>query len=125
MVSAKIVLFTSKTLKNGEHPLMIRLTKDRKSKYISTGLSCTKDLWDEKACLPKKKHPNQLKLSIFLNNKLNELRGKSDLGGGTALVICVPGIEHIAIDDFKLEQYPVGALALVCGDSLPSCIDHF
>lgn len=75
MVAAKIVLFTSKKLKNGEHPIMIRLTRDRKSRYVSTGISCSKDLWDEKACLPKKKHPNQLKLSIFLNNKLNEVRG--------------------------------------------------
>ena len=33
------VLYTSKTLSNGEHPLMLRLTKDRKRKYISLHLS--------------------------------------------------------------------------------------
>lgn len=57
MASIDAVLYTSKILKNGEHPIMIRLIKDRKPKYISTGESCSKTLWDEKKNLPAKKHP--------------------------------------------------------------------
>jgi hypothetical protein len=33
------VLYRSKTLSNGEHPLMLRLTKNRKLKYISLHIS--------------------------------------------------------------------------------------
>ncbi|WP_121356170.1 site-specific integrase [Flavisolibacter nicotianae] len=55
--SVKVVLFTSKTLSNGEHPVLLRLIKDRKPKYISVGFSCPKHLWDEKEELPKRKHP--------------------------------------------------------------------
>lgn len=57
MASIDVVLYTSKILKNGEHPVMIRLIKDRKPKYISTGESCSKTLWDDKKNLPSKKHP--------------------------------------------------------------------
>lgn len=35
------VLYTSKKLSNGQHPLMLRLMKNRKCKYISLHLSLT------------------------------------------------------------------------------------
>src|SRR5688572_10014535 len=64
--SIKVVLYTSKTLTNGEHPIMLRVIKDRKARYISIGLSCSSGLWDSKENLPKKKHPlyNQAKILI-------------------------------------------------------------
>jgi tyrosine type site-specific recombinase len=34
-----ILCYKSKTLANGEHPLMLRVCKDGKKKYISLGLS--------------------------------------------------------------------------------------
>ncbi len=37
--SVSAVLYTSKKLSNGKHPLMIRLTKNRKLKYISLHVS--------------------------------------------------------------------------------------
>ena len=33
------VLYTSKTLSNDQHPIMLRLTKNRKQKYISLHIS--------------------------------------------------------------------------------------
>ena len=51
------VLFKSKVLRNGEHPIMIRVTKNRQSKYISLGMSCKVDLWDKGQGLPKNRHP--------------------------------------------------------------------
>lgn len=70
--SAKVVLYTSKTLSNGEHPIMIRIIKDRKPAYISTGKSSPQKLWDFKNNLPKAKHPLKRELDILLPKKLSE-----------------------------------------------------
>jgi len=51
--------------------------------------------------------------------KLNDLRAKSKLGGGTVLCICLDDIEYFPVDDFKVENDQHGALALVCG-TLPN-----
>lgn len=72
MISTKVLLYKSKVLKNGEHPIMIRLINDRKSKYIATGQSCDPDLWDFKENKPNKKHPNRIELELFLDKKKNE-----------------------------------------------------
>ena len=64
MASIDVILYTSKVLKSGEHPIMVRLIKDRKSKYISVGVGCSKDLWDSKKNLPSKKHPLSKELII-------------------------------------------------------------
>lgn len=45
--SIKVVYYTHKTLKNGHHPFMLRVIKDRKVKYISTGLSLHPKFWNE------------------------------------------------------------------------------
>lgn len=72
MASASVVLFTSKTLKNGEHPIMVRIIKDRKTKYISVGHSCSPELWDFKKEAPKRKHPLFTELSILIEAKRAE-----------------------------------------------------
>ena len=64
MASIDVILYTSKVLKNGEHPIMVRLIKDRKPKYISVGVGCSKDLWNSKKNLPLKKHPLSKELII-------------------------------------------------------------
>jgi integrase len=69
MATVKVLLRTSKTLKNGEHPIVIRITKDRKTKFIFTGLSCQIDLWDERTGKPKKKHPNKLELEVYIDKQ--------------------------------------------------------
>lgn len=65
----KVLLYTSKVLKNGESPIMLRVIKDRKSKYISVGFSCHIDLWDTKENLPKKKHPLYKEIVVLIDNK--------------------------------------------------------
>lgn len=70
--SIKVTLYTSKTLKNGEHPIMLRFIKDRKPKYISIGYSCNSDLWDNKNNCPVKNHPNKLLLDTVITQKINE-----------------------------------------------------
>lgn len=72
MPSVKILLRTSKVLKNGEYPIVLRVIKDRKAKFIYTGLSCAKSLWDFKANKPSKKHPNKFELDLFISSKMAE-----------------------------------------------------
>ncbi|OYU93939.1 MAG: hypothetical protein CFE21_18290 [Bacteroidetes bacterium B1(2017)] len=72
MASASVVLFKSKTLKNGEHPIMVRIIKDRQPKYLSVGHSCSQELWDFKKEMPKRKHPHFTELTILIEAKKAE-----------------------------------------------------
>lgn len=47
MASYKFVLFPGSLRKDGRYPLSIRVTKDRKSKFIRTGISTFQNQWDE------------------------------------------------------------------------------
>ncbi|PKP17473.1 MAG: hypothetical protein CVU05_15465 [Bacteroidetes bacterium HGW-Bacteroidetes-21] len=69
MSSVKIQLYASKTLKNGEHPIMLRIIKDRRPKYISLGFSCSKEMWDTSTDLPKRKHPLYKEILLMLEKK--------------------------------------------------------
>lgn len=64
-----IVLYKSKVLKNGESPLMIRITKNRKPKYISLGLSCLPKYWNLDKQEPRKSHPQRDVLNAILSSK--------------------------------------------------------
>jgi integrase len=46
--TVKVVYFTSKTLADGSHPFMVRITKDRKLKYVATGQSLHPKFWNDK-----------------------------------------------------------------------------
>jgi integrase/recombinase XerD len=72
MTSVKVVLYTSKILKNGEHPVILRLTKDRKQKKISLGFNCLPTLWDDTNNTPKKKHPYYKELCITIDSIRNK-----------------------------------------------------
>ena len=45
----KAVLYTNKTYKDGTHPIMIRITQNRKTTYQSVGYSVAPQSWDEQA----------------------------------------------------------------------------
>ena len=72
MTSVKVVLYTSKILKNGEHPVILRLTKDRKQKKISLGFNCLYTQWDDANNTPKKKHPHYKELCITIDSIRNK-----------------------------------------------------
>jgi integrase/recombinase XerD len=72
MASTKVLLRKSKLLKNGEHPIVLRIIKDRKVKFIFTGLSCPEKLWDYRENKPSKKHPNKFELDLFISKKISE-----------------------------------------------------
>lgn len=70
--SVKVILFKGKVLKNGEHPILIRVTKDRKSSYLSIGISCSAKLWDTKENLPKRNHPDYAQIIVLIDKKRSE-----------------------------------------------------
>lgn len=70
--SLKVILFKGKILSNGEHPILIRVIKDRKSSYLSIGASSTFKNWDIGAGLPKKSHPYFKELLLLIDTKRAE-----------------------------------------------------
>ncbi len=91
MASIKILLRTSKTLADGTHPIVIRVTVNRKSKFIFTGKTATVSQWDATAGLTNKKHPLHKDLNIYLSQRMldaqTELLGlerqKKEFSAGT------------------------------------------
>jgi hypothetical protein len=69
MVTIKVTLYKGKLLKNNEHPIVLRIIKNRKQNKISLGISCSLKLWDEKQNLPKKNHPLFREYSILIAKK--------------------------------------------------------
>jgi site-specific recombinase XerD len=69
-----VVLYKSKTLSNGEHPLVLRVSKNGKRKHISLGISCKPKFWDSKNQRPRRNHPDLLLLESIIAQKKNEYR---------------------------------------------------
>lgn len=70
----KVLCYKSKTLSNGEHPLMLCVCKDGKRKYQSLGVSIKAEQWDFKANQPKAKCPNRERITILINEKITEIQ---------------------------------------------------
>lgn len=56
--TVKVVYYTSNTLADGSHPFFVRITKDRKRKYIATGLSLHPKHWHAGNKEPRNNFPN-------------------------------------------------------------------
>lgn len=69
--TVNVVCYKSKVLKNNESPLMIRVCKDRKRKYISIGLSINPVYWDFTKNAPKPQCPNKEALTTLITQKLH------------------------------------------------------
>lgn len=70
--NVNILCYKSKTLSNGEHPLMIRVCKDGKKKYQSLGISVNPAHWDFKKNKPKSNCPNKEYINKIIADKSNE-----------------------------------------------------
>ena len=73
MTTVDLILYQWKTLHNGQHPILIRITKFRKVKYIALGKSSSKELWNEKKNRPSVKHSSAKELTILIENRLKEI----------------------------------------------------
>lgn len=74
MKNYKVILWKHKILINGENSVFLRVTKDRKVKYLSLGISALSEQWDEQfgRYYEKKKkgvlvHVNSIENNAFLN----------------------------------------------------------
>ncbi|MDX2190791.1 MAG: site-specific integrase [Bacteroidota bacterium] len=72
MASIKIIQREQKINENGEAPLWIRVTKNRKSHFISLGLYVNPKDWDALKQRVKKSHPNSQRVNNFLAQKVAE-----------------------------------------------------
>lgn len=78
--TATVVCYKWKTLANGENPLMLRVTKDRKTKYQSLGISVNKKHWNFKKNELKPQCPNFEQIQkIILDKKLEVQRKMLDM----------------------------------------------
>ena len=67
-----VVCYKSKKLANGENPLMIRLCKDKKLKYISLGISIHPQHWSFSKNAPKNSCPNKELIQKIINEQINK-----------------------------------------------------
>ncbi|WP_375418903.1 site-specific integrase [uncultured Hymenobacter sp.] len=56
--SVEVVYYTSNTLADGSHPFFVRITKNRKRKYLATGLCLHPKHWDKENKRIKNNFPN-------------------------------------------------------------------
>lgn len=70
--SVEVICYKVRPLKNGEFPLMLRITKSRKRKYLSIGVSVQERFWDFDKNKPKRNCPNKEKIEKLIATKINE-----------------------------------------------------
>lgn len=61
---------------SGQFPISIRITRNRRSTYLSTGQYIEERLWDKKNRRVRKSHPNAAMLNRFIQKKLAEANEK-------------------------------------------------
>jgi len=96
-VSTKLILRTSKSLSNGEHPIMLRITINRQSQFVTTKKSSNVINWDEKMQCVLKTHPDYKTVNPLLKN----ITSKTDLyllnAGEDETVVSFDDIKNIVL----------------------------
>lgn len=75
-VTTKLVIRKDKQKKDGTIPIYIRLTKDRTSRFMATGIYLEEKNWDNVNGKVKKGHSNSVRVNNFLGQKLSEVQNK-------------------------------------------------
>ena len=124
--SVSVVCYKSKTLANGEHPLMLCVCKDRKRKYQSLGLSIHPDFWNFNKNEPKSNCPNREQIQKIILTKKSELQNKvlelqaetKDFTPTTLLNSKENKFELKSVEDFYLELIEEYTSQGKCGNRL-------
>ena len=87
METINVICYKSKKLANGESPLMIRICKDGKKKYVGLGISVNPQHWDFKKHQPRSTCPNYEEIKIMILRTIKEYQEK---------VISFKSILHLA-----------------------------
>lgn len=64
-----MLCYKYKTLSNGEHPIMVRICKDGKKKYVSVGISVKAKHWNFDKNEPKPNCPNREYIGLLIASK--------------------------------------------------------
>ena len=72
ITTISVLCYKSKTLSNGEHPLMLCISKDRVRKYKSLNISVKAEHWNFNKNEPKPNCPNKEYINILIANKKKE-----------------------------------------------------
>ncbi len=70
--NTEVICYKYKPLKDGTLPLMLRITKDRKRRYVSLGLSLYEKFWDFEKGKPKRNCPNKEQIERLIAAKTAE-----------------------------------------------------
>lgn len=76
MTTVEVGCYKYTPLKNGEFPLKVRICKDRKSRYISLGISVKPQHWDFKRNEPNEKCSNREIIEKMIANKICEIKSE-------------------------------------------------
>lgn len=71
--SFHLYLKKNRTLKNGEYPIYLRITSNRKHKYLSTGVSVLEQYWNPEKEKVRRNHRNHNALNQILKSKINKV----------------------------------------------------
>ena len=74
--TVSVILYKSKTLANGEHPIMLRLCYNGQRKYKSFGLSCSEKMWNEKKEEVRSTHPYAKSMNTLIRAELDKANKK-------------------------------------------------
>ena len=72
--TVEVVCYKSKVLANGESPLMLRVTKDRKRKYSSIGISVNPVYWDFEKNKPRRNCPDKTRIEQIIAEQIRKYR---------------------------------------------------
>jgi len=70
--TVNVLCYRSKTLANGEHPIMLRICKDGKKKYKSLKISVDTKFWDFDRERPRRNCPNKELIEKVINAQLDK-----------------------------------------------------
>lgn len=76
MTTVDVICYKYKPLKTGELPLKIRISKDRKTRYINLGVSTKPEHWDFENNRPKETCPDKEMLESLISKNISEVRSK-------------------------------------------------
>lgn len=94
MATVKLLYRTEKANAKGEAPLYIRITKDRRHRYVSLGLRLHPDHWNEAERRVRKSHRNSQYLNNFLAQKMAEAEKAALLAESEAKGVAVNKIKQ-------------------------------
>jgi hypothetical protein len=110
-----VICFKSKVLANGESPLMLRITKNRKRSMKSLGVSLHPDFWNFEKNEPKPECPNKaeienliLKTKIQYQQKLLSVKVQGDDFSAASIVRDnTKKKSKITVHEFYLDVIPI------------------